>query len=114
MHYFTIEQREKLAASLQAQGDRLRREIADHMLLPNHNTETDDAAVAAMETSLEVADLERATRQLRAVDAALDRLHEPEFGLCEDCYAEIPYARLAANPVATRCVACQELAEKKA
>jgi len=112
MHYFTIEQREKLQASLTALADRLRGKIADHMLLPNHNMETDDAAVAATETELDVADLERATRQLRAVDAALDRLHEPDFGVCEDCYAEIPYARLAANPVATRCVACQKLAEK--
>ena len=112
MHYFTIEQREKLKASLQALGDRLRGEIAGHMTLPNHNAETDDAAVAELETSLDVADLERATRQLRAVDAALDRVHEPDFGMCEDCYAEIPYARLSANPVATRCVACQKLAEK--
>jgi DnaK suppressor protein len=112
MHYFTIEQREKLQASLSELAGRLRGEIAGHMLLPNHHAETDDAAVAAMETGLEVADLERATRQLRSVDAALDRLHEPDFGVCEDCYAEIPYARLSANPVATRCVACQKLAEK--
>jgi DnaK suppressor protein len=113
MHYFTIEQREKLQASLAALAELLRREIAEHMLLPNHNTETDDAAVADLETSLEVAALERATRQLRTVDAALDRLHQPEFGLCEDCYAEIPYARLSANPAATRCIACQKLAEKE-
>lgn len=112
MHYFTIEQREKLQASMTALADLLRREIANHKLLPNHNTEADDAAVAALETSLEVAALERATRQLHSVDAALDRLHEPDFGLCEDCYAEIPYARLSANPVATRCTACQQLAEK--
>jgi DnaK suppressor protein len=111
-HYFTIEQREKLQASLTALAQTLRREIADHMLLPNHHTETDDAAVADLETGLEVAALERATRQLRSVDAALDRLHQPDFGLCEDCYAEIPYARLSANPVATRCTACQKLAEK--
>jgi len=113
MHYFTIEQREKLQASLKAVGDRLRTEIAEHMMLPNHNAETDDAAVAELETRQDVADLARATRHLRAVDAALDRIHEPDFGLCEDCYAEISYARLQANPVATRCVACQDIAEKK-
>lgn len=112
MHYFTIEQREKLQTSLQALGERLRGEIAGHMMLPNHNTETDDAAVADQETSQEVAALERATRQLRSVDAALERLHQPEYGLCEDCDAEIPYTRLSANPVATRCTACQALVEK--
>ena len=109
----TNAQRESLKASLTALSERLRAEIARHMLLPNHNTETDDAAVADLETSLDVADLERATRQLRAVDAALDRLHDPEFGLCEDCFEEIPHARLSANPAATRCVACQARAEKK-
>jgi len=112
MHYFTIEQREKLQASLQELGERLRGEIAGHMILPNHNDETDDAAVADMETSLDVADLKRATRQLGAVDAALARLHEPDFGLCEDCFAEIPFSRLSASPAATRCIACQKLAEK--
>ena len=74
MHYFTIEQREKLQASLQALRERLGGE-------------------------------------LRAADTALARLHEPEFGLCEGCGAEIPFARLSANPVATRCVACQKLDE---
>jgi len=41
------------------------------------------------------------------LEAALARLHEPDFGLCVDCDAEIPYARLSSNPTATRCVACQ-------
>jgi len=112
MHYFTIEQRGELQASLTALAERLRGEIAEHFLLPNHNTETDDAAVADQETALDIADLERATRELRAVSAALERLHEPGFGLCEDCGAEIPYARLSANPAARRCIACQKQAEK--
>jgi phage/conjugal plasmid C-4 type zinc finger TraR family protein len=32
--------------------------------------------------------------------------------LCRDCDKPIPKARLKANPAATRCIACQTLAEK--
>ena len=48
------------------------------------------------------------------LEAALARLHEPDFGLCVDCNAEIPYARLSANPIATRCVSCQAKHERNA
>jgi phage/conjugal plasmid C-4 type zinc finger TraR family protein len=50
----------------------------------------------------------------RELEAALARLHEPDFGLCVDCDAEIPYARLSANPTATRCVTCQAQHERGA
>jgi RNA polymerase-binding transcription factor DksA len=37
---------------------------------------------------------------------ALDRLHTPEFGVCESCGSDIPYVRLAANPRLRRCASC--------
>jgi DnaK suppressor protein len=114
MHYFTIEQRESLQATLQGLVERLRGEIAGAMHLPRHSEETDDDAVADLETELDVSELERSTRLLRAAEAALERLHDPAFGLCEDCGGDIPYARLASNPVATRCVACQAKRERGA
>ncbi|MBI1943189.1 MAG: TraR/DksA family transcriptional regulator [Betaproteobacteria bacterium] len=112
MHYFTIEQREALQAQLRALVERLRGEIAGAMHLPKHSEETDDDAVADLETDLDIAELERATQLLRSAEAALARLHEPEFGLCEDCGAEIPYSRLRTNPVATRCIDCQRTRER--
>ena len=48
----------------------------------------------------------------RLLEKALARVHEPDFGVCADCSAEITFARLLANPSATRCVACQVLADK--
>ena len=50
--------------------------------------------------------------ELREVQALLARVHEPDFGLCVDCEADIPYVRLQANPSATRCVACQPRTEQ--
>lgn len=112
MHYFTIEQRESLQAQLRSLVERLRGELAGAMHLPKHSEETDDDAIADLETDLDVAELERTTQMLRAAEEALARLHEPGFGLCEDCGAEIPYSRLSTNPVATRCIGCQRTRER--
>ncbi len=39
--------------------------------------------------------------------SALERLHEPDFGMCEACGAEIPYARLQARPTERLCARCR-------
>jgi len=101
MRYFTIQQRETLQQQLQARAAALREEVGA-------DVEADlNAEPEAVELELDVA-------ELRAVEAALTRLHEPDFGLCVDCEAEIPFARLSANPAATRCVSCQTRHEKNA
>jgi RNA polymerase-binding protein DksA len=123
MRYLTIEQRENLQRLLASRAETLREEIASALRasgdsralsLANHLEELDDAAVADLESALEIAALERDVRELRAVEAAAECLHTPDFGLCADCGAEIPYARLDVNPVATRCVPCQAREERSA
>jgi RNA polymerase-binding transcription factor len=122
-HYFTIAQREALQAQLERRGAELREEIAAALRatggeraegLANHLEEIDDQPVADLESAIEIAALEREVRELREIEAARRRLHEPDFGLCADCEAEIPYTRLSANPTALRCVACQTLRERGA
>ena len=41
-----------------------------------------------------------------SLQAALQRLKEDEFGYCMECGDEIEEARLLANPVVLKCVAC--------
>jgi RNA polymerase-binding transcription factor DksA len=41
------------------------------------------------------------------MDDALKRLHSPAFGVCEACGGDIPYRKLAADPLAARCPACR-------
>ncbi|MBM4219919.1 MAG: TraR/DksA family transcriptional regulator [Gammaproteobacteria bacterium] len=94
MHYFTIEQRETLERQLAARAAELRAGFA-----------------ADPETEDETAERERERRELAYVESSLQRLHEPEFGLCADCGEEIPYSRLQANPIAVRCLACQRVHE---
>ena len=120
MHDLTIEQRESLQTALKTRADALRDAIA-HALDPervgrhalaNHREETDDDAIIDLETSLEVDSLERNTLELREVGKALLRIHTPEFGECTKCTGDIPFARLQANPLATRCTGCQRAHER--
>ena len=60
---------------------------------------------------LSVALEERELQELNQISAALARISAGDFGSCTDCGADIPDARLQANPVAARCIACQTLVE---
>lgn len=97
--YLTLQQRETLQRQLQARAGALREEIGEDRM-------------ADLNSEPEVAALDRDVAELREVQDALARLHEPEFGLCTDCGVEIPYSRLLANSSASRCIACQTRWEK--
>jgi RNA polymerase-binding transcription factor len=79
--------------------------------LRNRMEETDDWAVADLETALDVAEVSRDAGELREVEAALLRTKDGTYGECVDCGTHIPFARLHANPSASRCIACQERLE---
>ncbi len=70
-------------------------------------TQSDDWAQADAERDLAFAMEERESAELVAIDEALQRLAEGNYGLCVDCGEAIAVARLHANPVALRCVGCQ-------
>jgi DnaK suppressor protein len=98
--YLTIQQRESLQRLLEERAATLRDEIGEDRM-------------ADLNAEPEVAALERDVVELREIEAAQGRVHEPDFGLCVDCEADIPFARLEANPSAKRCVACQARAEHR-
>jgi len=120
-HYLTIEQRERLDAEMRARIATLRGEIVQGLRRSTHAEAArladtlesgDDAPVADLETALAVAALEREGAELREMLAARTRLHTPDYGVCADCAADIPYARLEVTPAATRCVGCQSRHER--
>ena len=51
-------------------------------------------------------------RQLRKVEAALERMTTGEFGVCAACGGEIGLKRLQALPAANNCIECQEKSEQ--
>ena len=71
----------------------------------------DDAAKADEAFDLDVAMQEREAAELLAIDRALARVADGSYGLCVQCGASLPTARLHAQPTAERCVDCQARAE---
>jgi DnaK suppressor protein len=65
-----------------------------------------EGATIAWERQHVVALLSQAREHLAAVDEALDRLGQGDYGRCEVCGQPIAPERLAARPTATRCVTC--------
>ena len=50
---------------------------------------------------------------LLQIDEALKRIHEGEYGFCQECKKKISKTRLKAVPHATHCRNCQEKEEKR-
>ena len=38
---------------------------------------------------------------------ALERLHAPDYGVCESCGEDIPFVRLMSDPLRKRCRDCK-------
>jgi len=74
--------------------------------------ESDDWGKATEERDLLIGLEERDSAELVALDAALQRIADGSYGLCLQCGASIPAARLHAQPTAERCVGCQDAQEK--
>jgi DnaK suppressor protein len=62
----------------------------------------------ASERDLAISNIDRGSKQLRDARAALRRIQEGTFGMCEECEEEIHRKRLAAIPWAALCIQCQE------
>lgn len=71
-----------------------------------------DASFASLEQDLENAAATRDLAELRAIEAARERIHNGTYGECIECDCEIPYERLLAQPTAERCAPCQDMYEK--
>jgi DnaK suppressor protein len=67
----------------------------------------------ASERDLAIRNVDRESRMLRQVRAALRRVHEGTFGICLDCESAIGPKRLLAVPSAPRCIECQGAADRE-
>jgi len=66
-----------------------------------------DATLEEVSAALRTA----ARTALAEVDAALGRMDIGEYGICQDCGADIALARLEIVPMAALCMPCQRLSE---
>jgi RNA polymerase-binding transcription factor DksA len=117
MSYLTQQNRVDIRAALEAQRGKLIKAMQAALeesgqtqfseVLGRASGDSADEALAVTLGDLSAARLDHEVRALQALENARLRLDDEDFGLCVDCEAEIPVARLIANPVSTRCIACQ-------
>jgi len=92
---------ESRRVELQDRLERLKRDISKP-----HSSDWDDQA-QERENDEVLSQLGReAEQELRSVNAALDRMKSDQYGVCVNCTAEIPLARLEVKPEAIHCVNC--------
>jgi DnaK suppressor protein len=108
--------REKYRKRLQQERQAIMRSIenrrcAETDLELNGNIDEGDIAFNSHEKDIVFALQDSDSVRLKAVEDALDRLEEQEWGVCSHCNAPIPASRLNAVPWTTLCVRCQNQVE---
>ena len=75
----------------------------------------EDVALASrtLDDEVQAALVDRASRELLQVNAALDLLEEQRYGLCRECGGFIGLPRLRSLPFALRCRPCQGQMEQR-
>ncbi|MCC9599128.1 TraR/DksA family transcriptional regulator [Stieleria sp. JC731] len=107
---------EKLRKNLQKRREALiRSALGDLNLLGGATKSADvlDAVADTVQSELNSQLLEVESRELTAIDEAIERLDRGEYGTCEDCGKPIPLTRLRAVPHARECITCHRVAEQR-
>lgn len=106
---------EKFRAILNAELDRLtnqaklsRTELASE---DTHEIEYVDRAAVHESQTMKLMIRSRESRLIKKVRLALERIENGTYGACEECGEPISAKRLAARPVAGKCIECKEQEE---
>ena len=87
-------------------------ELADKALLTNSGELSTvplhlaDAGTDNFDQAFTLSLAETGSHALPLIEAAIDRIDEGSYGICEECGVNIPQARLNAIPFAHLCVKC--------
>lgn len=105
-----LKEREQLLAELRitAQGH-----TKNGIELSDYDNHPADAASETFERTREYALDANSKKILESIDAALKRIEEGSYGICDGCGEPISVDRLKAIPYATLCIHCQESIERR-
>ena len=101
---------------LQAEYDRTLGEITElqrDRLTDSAGDDQADTGTKTGEREQEITLANNLLDRITQVERAIDRLGTGNYGWCERCGNAIPVERLAAFPVATLCVSCKQLEERR-
>jgi DnaK suppressor protein len=96
---------ERLKGQLAGQS---RAEHARELLLQDG----DDATQRDADREVDLAQSDKGTLELQAIDEALERLAQGRYGDCADCEEPIPLPRLRLEPQALYCIDCAARRER--
>ena len=114
-------QLDSLQAAMRARQTQLREEIrqaliksdSEHYLqIADSVRELEDESFADLIVDVGLAEIDRDLDELRAIDAALLRVADGSYGICEACDKPIDVKRLNLTPQALRCIDCQTIFER--
>jgi DnaK suppressor protein len=103
---------------LSRRRDTLRKTLTGELALLGRNHDLEpvrdscDEAQDSTEDEVSSALAQTESRELRAIENALEWLRQGNYGICQDCGRHIPLARLKAIPYATSCIKCQRESEE--
>ena len=81
-------------------------------IVGNSDNHLGDTATATLDREIDYSLEENSEHVLRAIDAALQRIEDGTFGICETCGQPISEERLEAIPYATQCIDCRRKGER--
>jgi DnaK suppressor protein len=90
----------------------IRRGLEERQDLPAEEGDAEATASRTLDSEVQATLVDRASRELVQIDAALELLRQRRYGHCRDCGDFIGLARLRSLPFAQRCRPCQERAER--
>ena len=101
-----LEMKEQLLEDI---PDRLKSEVDSPK---DEGRDTYDLASDERDREINMILSDRDREKLMAIEDALTRIDQGEYGICEECEEEIGVGRLKVMPFTRLCVRCQELREK--
>lgn len=112
---------ESLRAAMTSRARQLREEIRgtliksdseQYLQIADSVRDLEDESFADLMVDVSLAEIDRDLEELRAIDAAMQRIVEGTYGVCEVCDRTIEVKRLEASPEVLRCIDCQTLYER--
>ena len=116
MDHLSAEQVAELRDRLRAEQDRLLTQQQSEDAEASPEQELGDVLDKATEEARRRTALRRRMHhdaRLREVEAALSRMEQGSYGICEECEEMISIKRLQARPEAPLCIQCKEAQERE-
>lgn len=86
-------------------GKSLREASGDLSTLPHHMA---DVASDSYDQEFNISLMENEGEELQQIDAALERIEDGSYGVCDSCEKPIPKKRLNVIPYARLCIKCKQ------